>query len=159
MAQIPSPSSADTGTIIQTQTGPAHHRAVRVYFEDTDLSSFVYHARYLHFFERGRTDYLRCLGFHQADMAAAGADAGFFVVHWMNLAFQTPARMDDALNVITMCINLTGARVTMKQTIARDGVEIVTADVGLACVRPDGAARRIPRELQSALTQHLVQPG
>lgn len=72
-----------------------HRLTQRVYYEDTDFSGLVYHARYLHFLERGRTDYLRCLGCEQSALLTADEEGLVFVVHRMEIDFKTPARMDD----------------------------------------------------------------
>ena len=82
-----------------------HHMQIRVYYEDTDFSGIVYHANYLRFMERGRTNYLRLLGAdHGALFAAAQTQApGFaFVVRAMQIEFLKPARMDDVLEVVTV---------------------------------------------------------
>lgn len=83
-----------------TETG--HRLIQRVYYEDTDFSGVVYHARYLHFMERARTDYLRLLGVEQASLAIEGDVEGLvFVVHRMEIDFKAPARMDDVLTIET----------------------------------------------------------
>jgi acyl-CoA thioester hydrolase len=84
----------------QMQDG-SHRLTQRVYYEDTDFSGFVYHARYLHFFERGRTDFIRLLGVSQGQLHAQSdpADAVAFVVRRMEIDFKSPARMDDVLTI------------------------------------------------------------
>ncbi len=86
----------------QMQDG-SHRLTQRVYYEDTDFSGFVYHARYLHFFERGRTDFIRLLGVSQGQLHAQSdpADVVAFVVRRMEIDFRTPARMDDVLTIET----------------------------------------------------------
>src|ERR1041385_794714 len=91
-----------------------HHQAVRVYYEDTDFSGVVYHASYLRFMERGRTDYLRLIGTdHRALFEAAERETpGFsFVVRSMTIEFLRPARMDDVLDVVTSPQEVKGASV------------------------------------------------
>ncbi len=78
-----------------------HHLTQRVYYEDTDFSGFVYHARYLHFMERARTDYLRCLGVEQSKLFELDGEGLMFVVHRMEIDFKSPARMDNILTVTT----------------------------------------------------------
>lgn len=134
------------------------HRLVqRVYYEDTDFSGLVYHARYLHFFERGRTDYIRLLGVSQGALHADRdpADAVAFVVRRMEIDFKMPARMDDVLTIRTNAAEVRGARMLLDQTISRDGGVLVTARVTVAVVNGFGRARRLP----DALTQRLLGAG
>ena len=123
------------------------HRLVqRVYYEDTDFSGFVYHARYLHFLERGRTDFLRCLGVNQSALVA-GDDALVFVVRHMDLHFRAPARMDDLVEIETRLARIGGARMVLAQTIRRDGVLLIEATVEVAIVDGSGRPRRLPAAL------------
>lgn len=121
----------------------------RVYYEDTDFSGFVYHARYLHFFERGRTDYIRLLGVSQGVLHAQGdpAEAVAFVVRRMEIDFKSPARMDDVLAISTRPVEVRGARMQLDQTISRDGVVLAQASVTVAVVNGLGRARRLPEAL------------
>lgn len=128
---------------------PAGHELVqRVYFEDTDFSGFVYHARYLHFLERGRSDYLRLLGVHHAELARDGLA---FAVRRMQLDFIQPARIDDLLTIETQAGELGGARLALHQTISRGGDLLVEAEVLAALVNREGRPRRLPTVLRSAL--------
>ena len=126
-----------------------HQLAQRVYYEDTDFSGFVYHARYLHFFERGRTDYIRLLGVSQGTLHAQTepADAVAFVVRRMELDFKSPARMDDVLTIITKPVEVRGARMLLDQTILRDNEVLALAVVTVAVVNGFGRARRLPEAL------------
>lgn len=130
-----------------------HHMRVRVYYEDTDFSGIVYHANYLRFMERGRTNYLRLLG---ADQRALFAEAeteapGFaFVVRSMKLEFLRPAHMDDLLDVATRPIEVRGASITLHQEIRRGAVLLLEADVKVAFVS-GGRARPIPKALRVAM--------
>lgn len=130
-----------------------HHMQVRVYYEDTDFSGIVYHANYLRFMERGRTNYLRLLG---ADQRALFAEAvseapGFaFVVRAMRLDFLKPARMDDILDVVTVPEEVKGASVLLAQQVRRGDDLLVTAKVRVAFVS-DGRARPIPKSLRLAM--------
>jgi len=131
-----------------------HVMAVRVYYEDTDFSGIVYHANYLRFMERGRTNYLRLLGADQhALFAEAEAEApGFaFVVRSMTLEFLKPARMDDVLTVTTVPDEVKGASITLKQQVARGDELLVEAQVRVAFVS-DGRARPIPKALRAAMS-------
>lgn len=123
------------------------HRLIqRVYYEDTDFSGRVYHARYLHFLERGRTDYLRCLGVEQGKLA--GGEAGFvFVVGRMEIDFRAPALMDDVVSVFTRTVEAAGARLVIEQEIRRGEALLIAAKVSVAVVGANGRPRRLPLEL------------
>lgn len=123
-----------------------HRLPVRVYYEDTDFSGVVYHARYLHFFERGRTDSLRSLGIHHSELAAA-EDALAFAVRRMNVEFIVAARVDDALVVETLYRPQKGARLMIEQRLRRGDELIASADVEAVCIRLDGSVRRPPKEM------------
>lgn len=126
-----------------------HVLVQRVYYEDTDFSGFVYHARYLHFFERGRTDFIRLLGVSQGALHAEQdpAEATAFVVRRMEIDFKSPARMDDVLTILTRCEEVRGARMMLDQTISRDGETLAGARVMVAVVNGYGRARRLPDAL------------
>ena len=130
-------------------TSEGHILAQRVYYEDTDFSGFVYHARYLHFFERGRTDYIRLLGVSQGALRADKdpAQAVAFVVRRMEIDFKSPARMDDVLAIVTRPVELRGARMQLDQLICRKGEALAAAQVTVAVVNGWGRARRLPEEL------------
>ena len=121
---------------------------VRVYYEDTDFSGFVYHANYLRFLERGRTELLRTLAMGQADLQRE-ADL-IFVVRRMSLEFLKPARMDDLLTIVTRPSDLRGASMPLVQEVRRDDNLLVRADVTVAAVR-GGRAVRLPDALRRAL--------
>ena len=136
-----------------------HVLPVRVYYEDTDFSGVVYHASYLRFMERGRTDYLRLLGVdHRALFEAAEQEApGFhFVVRSMNIEFLKPARMDDVLEIVTAPEDVKGASITLHQRVTRDGETLVEAHVRVAFVS-GGRAQRIPKPLRDAMS--TTRPG
>src|SRR6202051_1822206 len=126
-----------------------HVMPVRVYYEDTDFSGIVYHANYLRFMERGRTNYLRLLGADQGALFAEAAKEapGFaFVVRSMALEFLKAARMDDVLTVTTAPAEVKGASITLAQTVARGDETLVQAQVRVAFVA-GGRARPIPKAL------------
>jgi acyl-CoA thioester hydrolase len=130
-----------------------HVMSVRVYYEDTDFSGIVYHANYLRFMERGRTNYLRLLGAdHQALFSAAELEApGFaFVVRSMTIDFLKPARMDDVLQVTTMPEEVKGASIKLLQRVTRGEELLVEARVRVAFVSA-GKARPIPKPLRAAM--------
>ena len=130
-----------------------HHQPVRVYYEDTDFSGVVYHASYLRFMERGRSNYLRLLG---ADQRALFEEAlkeapGFaFVVRSMQIDFRKPARMDDLLTIVTEPQEVMGASVILHQRVLRDDETLVEARVQVAFVS-GGRARPIPKALRTAM--------
>jgi acyl-CoA thioester hydrolase len=130
-----------------------HVMMVRVYYEDTDFSGIVYHANYLRFMERGRTNYLRLLGAdHHALFSAAEEQApGFaFVVRTMTIDFLKPARMDDLLQVTTVPEEVRGASIRLLQKITRGDERLVEARVRVAFVA-GGRARPIPKPLRIAM--------
>lgn len=136
-----------------------HVMAIRVYYEDTDFSGIVYHANYLRFMERGRTNFLRLLGADQRGLfeeTAREAPGFAFVVRSMTLDFRAPARMDDVLTITTVPAEVKGASITLSQTVARGEDVLVEAQVRVAFVS-GGRARPIPKPLRRAL--RADQPG
>ena len=117
---------------------------MRVYYEDTDFSGVVYHASYLRFLERGRTEYLRALGVHQQSIADGTKGSKFvFAVRRMSIDFLRSARMDDMLDIETQVTKVGGASIQMTQRILRADEVLLSADVMIACVT-DARATRIP---------------
>jgi len=110
---------------------------VRVYWEDTDAGGVVYHARYLHFFERARTEWLRSLGVHQAEMSEK--DNRIFAILNMNIDFMKAARLDDELAVTVHSARAGAARMTFEQAMTRtsDGRLIAQTHVTAACLQAD----------------------
>ncbi|MET4519471.1 tol-pal system-associated acyl-CoA thioesterase [Bradyrhizobium sp. I1.7.5] len=133
-----------------------HQMQVRVYFEDTDSGQIVYHANFLRFMERGRTNYLRLLGTSQhALLQEARNDApGFtFVVRSMTIDFLKPAVLDDVLDVVTLPQEVRGASITLLQECRRAEDLLVTARVRVAFIS-GGKAQRIPKALRLAMEGH-----
>jgi acyl-CoA thioester hydrolase len=133
--------------------GGAHVLPVRVYYEDTDFTGIVYHASFLRFMERGRTEYMRLIGAGHRELfeQAASRAPGFgFVVRSMRIDYLKPARMDDVLEVTTAPEQVKGASVSVLQRVARDREVLVEARVRLAFVA-GGRARPIPRPLRIAM--------
>jgi acyl-CoA thioester hydrolase len=126
-----------------------HALPVRVYYEDTDFSGFVYHASYLRFMERGRTELLRSLAGNQSELHR-DAQGLVFVVRRMAIDFLRPALMDDELTVWTVTRALRGASMTLAQEVRRGEELLVAAEVTVACVR-DGRAVRLPDSLRATL--------
>ncbi|MBC7585114.1 tol-pal system-associated acyl-CoA thioesterase [Tardiphaga sp. vice352] len=135
-----------------------HRMQVRVYYEDTDFSGIVYHANYLRFMERGRTNYLRLLGADQrALFAEAESEApGFaFVVRSMTLEYLKPSRMDDLLDIVTRPIEVKGASILMGQEVWRGDELLLEAKVKVAFVS-GGRAKPIPKALRIAMKADQV---
>jgi acyl-CoA thioester hydrolase len=127
-----------------------HHMQIRVYYEDTDFSGIVYHANYLRFMERGRTNHLRLMGAEQhALFAEALAETpGFaFVVRSMQIDYLKPARMDDVLDIVTWPREVKGASITVAQEVRRGADLLVKAEVRVAFIC-NGRAQPIPKALR-----------
>jgi len=138
-----------------------HHMQVRVYYEDTDFSGIVYHASYLRFMERGRTNHLRLMGAEQhALFAEAEAETpGFaFVVRSMRIDFVKPARMDDVLDVVTWPVAVKGASILLQQQVRRGEDVLVTAEVRVAFISA-GRAQPIPKALRTLLKADVIDLG
>ena len=133
-----------------------HVLPVRVYYEDTDFSGIVYHASYLRFLERGRTDLLRLAGVDQSVLHADGEGISF-AVRRMTIDYLKPARMDDVLQVETRTAEIRGASLTIAQRITRGDDVIVTADVSVAAIA-GGRPARIPDELRALLSLGFASP-
>lgn len=128
-------------------TGFGHRLAARVYFADTDFSGVVYHARYLEFFERGRSDYLRLAGIHHNELIdGKHGEEIVWVVKRMEIDFRAAAKIDDILTIDTTTQDISGARIVMAQQIKRDDRILVEAVVQAAIVGAGGKPRRFPKE-------------
>lgn len=137
-------------THLSGELSEAGHRLVqRVYYEDTDFSGLVYHARYLHFLERGRTDYLRCLGVEQSRLVSIDEEGLVFVVHRMEIDFKSPARMDDIVTVRTWTEKAGGAKLVLGQQILRGETALIAARVTIAVINAAGRPRRLPEGLSA----------
>lgn len=135
-------------------TDGGHALPVRIYFEDTDFSGAVYHASYLRFMERGRSDFLRCLGVgHSALAAGTEGEPLSFAVRRMAIEFLKPARIDDLVEVETRPKEVEGARAILSQRIVRGGETLVSAEVTVAVVNGEGRPRRIPGSIRALLTR------
>src|SRR5580692_9822936 len=135
-----------------------HHMQIRVYYEDTDFSGIVYHASYLRFMERGRTNHLRLLGADQhALFAEAQAETpGFaFVVRSMQIDYFKPARMDDVLDVVTWPVAVKGASITLAQEVRKGADVLVKAQVRVAFIG-EGRAQPIPKSLRLLMKADIV---
>ena len=135
-----------------------HHMQCRVYYEDTDFSGIVYHANYLRFMERGRTNYLRLLGAGHRDLfeeTEKEAPGFHFVVRHMDIDFLKPARMDDVLDVVTWPVAVKGASITLAQEVRRGEHLLVKAEVRVAFIC-EGKAQPIPKSLRTLMKADLI---
>ncbi len=148
-------SGADNllGGISGALTEFGHRLMARVYYADTDFSGVVYHARYLEFLERGRSDFLRLAGVHHTELAEGKhGEKIVWVVRRMEIDFRSPARIDDILTVDTRADEISGARIFMAQQLKRDAEVLVDARVEAAIVGENGRPRRFPKEWIAAFT-------
>lgn len=136
--------------------GTLHRFAVRVYFEDTDLSGVVYYANYLRYIERARSDMLRVAGIDQR--AAHETGEGAYAVASLAIRYLAPARLDDALVVVTRVDAVRAASIVIHQQVMRGTLKLAEADVVAAFVAPSGRPRRQPADWQRRF-RSLVRPG
>jgi len=134
--------------------GRLHRLPVRVYYEDTDFTGLVYHASYLRFFERGRSDFLRLAGVHHKALLEAPEPMGF-AVNRMSLDFLKAARIDDALMVETAFETMRGPRIFIAQTLRRGEEPLVRAEVQVCCISLTGKPRKPPVMLSERLKPFL----
>jgi acyl-CoA thioester hydrolase len=124
-----------------------HQLMARVYYADTDFSGVVYHARYLEFFERGRSDFLRLAGVHHTELAdGKHGEKIVWVVRRMEIDFRASAKIDDILTIETRTQDISGARITMAQQLKRGDEVLVEAKVEAAIIGENGRPRRFPKD-------------
>jgi len=141
---------SDTAPSAGWLEGREHVLPVRIYYEDTDFTGVVYHANYLRYFERGRSDFLRVAGVRHADLLAQEDPAAFTVVK-MGIEWRRPARIDDALHVRTTYDAARGPRLFITQRIVRGEELICTAAVEAACIDLQGRPRKPSKGLLTTL--------
>ena len=124
---------------------------VRGYYEDTDFTGLVYHANYVRYFERGRSDFLRLAGVSHSDLLSR-EDPAAFVVTRLAIDFRQAARIDDALAVRTTYDTVKGPRLMISQHITRGETLIAQAQVEAACISLNGRPRKPPSGLVAALS-------
>ncbi|GBF58005.1 acyl-CoA thioesterase YbgC [Candidatus Phycosocius bacilliformis] len=134
--------------------GRTHYLPVRIYYEDTDMSGIVYHANYLRYFERARSDFLRLAGIHHSLLLARDPPLAFAITS-MDIKFKKAARIDDALVVRTHYDAIQGVRLIISQTIFRGAEVIATAAVEAVTIDLDGRPRRPFKELAEQLGPYL----
>ena len=126
-----------------------HEFPIRVYYEDTDMAGIVYHANYLKFIERARSDWVRLKGVDQNKMK--DEEGVVFAVRKVDADFLRPARFDDELVVETRAVTVTGARLVMEQIVKRENELLFQAMVTIACVGENGQPARLPANLRLML--------
>ena len=133
--------------------GPRHLYAVRVYYEDTDLSGITYHANYLRWFERARSDLLRMLEIDQRE--AIEAAEGAYAVSEINLKYLRPAKLDDDVVIETACTELGAASCRMHQRAMRADELLCEANLRVGFISLDGRPRRQPAEWRAAFANFM----
>lgn len=161
MTELPTTAMEKPGMDGWFAVDRSHRYQLRVFYEDTDAGGVVYHANYLRFMERGRTSMLRLLGYDQSTLARPPGVA--FAVRRADIDFRSPARLDDALEVVTRIIDIRGASFAAAQSIERDGRTLVAADILIAALRTDaggiGKPARTPPEIRRSMERILTGGG
>ncbi|MBN8608453.1 MAG: YbgC/FadM family acyl-CoA thioesterase [Caulobacterales bacterium] len=134
--------------------GRVHILPVRIYYEDTDFTGLVYHANYVRYCERGRSDFLRLAGVRHSALLEGEEPLGF-AVNKLDLEFVKPARIDDALVVKSMFETIRGPRIFITQEIERDGETLVRAELQVCCISLTGRPKRPPPMLLERLKPFL----
>ncbi len=142
------------GRLVAAHDGRRHVLPVRVYFEDTDFSGLVYHASYIRWCERGRSDFLRLAGNDHRELidGRTGREPAAFVVRRMKIEYLKPARIDEVLEVTTRVTEVGAAHLVLDQRIHRDGVELFQADVMVVLVSVAGKPMRLSQMLRRAMS-------
>ncbi len=154
MTSAPWPDLA--GRLVEQADGTRRHvLPIRVYFEDTDFSGLVYHASYVRWCERGRSDFLRVLGTDHRRLIDGSSDRepAAFVVRRMSFDFFRPARIDEVLEVVTGVKDIGAASLTLNQVIERDGTKLVEADVVVVLVSMSGKPMRISQTVRKSFME------
>lgn len=138
--------------------GKTHILPIRVYYEDTDLSGVVYHANYLRFMERGRTEFFRLAGISKM-ASLEDAEPTAWTLRNASLEFHRPARLEDQLEVRSLCTALTGARMTAEQKIYCGDTLLVAGRVEACVMTLAGRPRRIPDDVRRKLLPYLLETG
>ncbi len=133
-------------------SGAGHVWPIRVYYEDTDAAGIVYYANYLKFAERARTELLRAIGIDHSRMQSATGLA--FAVRECTVDYQAPARLDDALEVHTRVLELSGAAIRAEQIVMRDSDVLVRITLRIVCLRADGRPARLPGNVRAAMAPY-----
>jgi acyl-CoA thioester hydrolase len=134
--------------------GREHILPMRIYYEDTDFSGVVYHANYVRYLERGRSEFIRAIGASHTSLMQ-GPSPATFMVSALNMRFVRPAKIDDWLEVRTAIDWVRGARLFARQAVFRGNELILEAGVENVCVSLDGRPRRIPAPMMDRLAAWL----
>ncbi|MBV7257998.1 YbgC/FadM family acyl-CoA thioesterase [Erythrobacter crassostreae] len=137
--------------------GSRHLYAVRVYYEDTDLSGITYHANYLRWFERARSDLLRMLQIDQRAEIEAGAEGGAYAVSEINLKYLRPAKLDDDVVIETTCTELGAASCRMHQIAWRGDEKLCEATLRVGYISLEGRPKRQPAPWRAAFQSFMDQ--
>jgi acyl-CoA thioester hydrolase len=136
--------------------GDTHILPVRVYFEDTDFTGLVYHANFLKFCERGRSDFIRMLGIDHRSLAnPKEGEPSVFVVRRIEVDYLKPARIDEVLEVMTRCAEMGGATLVLSQEVRRDGVALARLKVSVVLVSEAGKPQRLGQLVRGALERFV----
>ncbi len=135
--------------------GTQHILPVRVYFEDTDFTGVVYHATYLRWCERGRSDFVRLLGIHHNELLNPEGDTepSVFVVRHIEIDYLRPAKIDEILEVITETTEVGGATITLSQKVVRDGTVLAKLKIKIVLINRSGKPQRIGKMMQEAFSK------
>ncbi len=136
--------------------GKTHILPLRIYYEDTDLSGVVYHANYLRYMERGRSEYFRSAGITRLAMLEE-AEPTAWTIRKAALEYFKPARVDDLIEVHTVCTAITGARMAADQKIYTRGQLLTRGQVEACIITLSGKPRRIPLEMRQILEPLVVE--
>jgi acyl-CoA thioester hydrolase len=138
--------------------GQTHVLPVRVYFEDTDCGGVVYHANFLKFCERGRSDFIRLLGIEAKDLAdPAQGEPAIFVVRKVEIDYLKPGRMDDVLEIVTSCAEIGSASLVLQQDVMRAATLLARAKVTVVLVGQSGKPQRLGALVRGALQRFVNQ--
>jgi len=136
--------------------GETHVLPVRIYFEDTDFTGLVYHANFLKFCERGRSDFIRLLGINHTSLAnPKSGDPAVFVVRRIEIDYLKPAGIDDVLEVVTSCAEIGGATLMLTQEVRRDEMVLACAKVSVVLVSSAGKPQRLGQMVRGALERFV----
>ena len=133
-----------------------HILPIRIYYEDTDLSGVVYHANYLRYMERGRSEFFRSVGIVRLAQME-GPEPTAWTLRKVELEYVRPARLDDLIEVHTRAVSLTGARMSAEQNIFCKGVLLTRGRVEACIMTLDGKPRRLPRETRDKFAPFLSE--
>jgi acyl-CoA thioester hydrolase len=133
-----------------------HWLAVRVYYEDTDFTGMVYHANYLRFFERGRSDHLRDAGVSHQSLLAREDPAAFTLTN-VNVTYRKPGKVDDLLHIRTRYLGMDGPRIRFSQACLRGGELLAEAEITAVMIHADGRLRRPIKEIAELLEAYRWQ--